>query len=126
MKNLNLINNLCPRFYIDASIVRKCIGIGRKLEEKDNIQSQTRPLRITLEIVFDAEVMMKSLSKLKYSEDHLRNVKKSPDGSLKERNNFKFFEQRPKNLTLEQSKNSIQNFRSDRIPRVKKRDVNVP
>ena len=82
--DLKMINNLRKSIEKDASDVKSCTGLGKKLE-KDNIEPQTRPLRNTLETTDDADVMMKSLSKLKSAKHKLSNLRISPDRSMMER-----------------------------------------
>ena len=83
--DLKLINNLWKSIERDASDVRSCTRLGKKLEEKDNIEPETRSLRITLETIDDAEVMKKSWSKLKSAKHELRNLRISPHRSMKDR-----------------------------------------
>ena len=82
--DLKMINNLRKSIEKDASDVTSCTGLGKKLE-KHNIEPQTRPLRNTLETTDDADVMMKSLSKLKSAKHELSNLRISPDRSMMER-----------------------------------------
>ena len=64
---------------------RVALDSAKKLEEKDNIEPETRPLRISLETTDDAEVMKKSWSKLKSAKHELRNLRISPHRSMKDR-----------------------------------------
>ena len=60
--NPNFLNDLCTSIDIDASKVKSCSGLGKTLEEKDNIESQTWPLRITLESTDDVDLFIKNVS----------------------------------------------------------------
>ena len=67
--------------------------------------------------------MMKSLTKLKFAEDEIRQLRVTPDRSIKERQNVRFLVQRAKNLTTEEPGNFIHIFRGNKIIKVKKRKI---
>ena len=83
------------------------LDLAKKLGENDNIESQTRPLRNTLDTDDDADVTMESMSNLKYAKDELSNLRILYDRGLKERENVRFLSQRAQNLTTEESGNYI-------------------
>ena len=64
--------------------------------------------------------MLKNLTKLKFARENLRQLRVTPDRSLKERDNVRFLVQREKNLTAEESGDYIHIVRGDLILRVNK------
>ena len=67
--------------------------------------------------------MMKSLTKLKFAEDEIRQLRVTPDRSMKERESVRFLVQRVKNLITEESGNFIHIVRGNKIIKVKKREI---
>ena len=69
--------------------------------------------------------MMKKLTKLKFAEDEIRQLRITPDKSLKERENIRFLVQQAKKLTAEEPGNFIHIVRGKKIIRVKKIEIEV-
>ena len=76
---------------------------------------------VTFDTINNADLMLKNLTKLKFANENLRQLRFTPDRSLKLRENVRFLVQRAKNLTAEESGDYIHIVRGDRILRVKKR-----
>ena len=63
---------------------------------------------------------MKSLRKLKFAKNDVRNLRRSPDTSLKEREYIRFLIQRAKNLTPKEPRNNVKKVWGDMFLWVKK------
>ena len=110
---------------IDASNVKSCTRLGKKLQDKDNIEAQTRPLRILLEIFDNVDVRNKTLSKRKGAKHKRRNLGISPGRSLKVRIMVRVPVRGRKILTDVKSANYMHEIKEDRNLSVMKRDLNV-
>ena len=80
-----MINRIYTSIDNDASNANKSSRLSEKLEETDNTEPQTWPLRNTLGTIDVTEVMIRSLSKLIYAKDELKNFRRSLERVLKER-----------------------------------------
>ena len=67
--------------------------------------------------------MMKSLTKPKIAQDEIRQLRVTPDRSMKERESVRFLVQRAKHLTTEEPGNFIHIVRGNKIIKVKKREI---
>ena len=57
---------------------------------------------VTFDTINNADLMLKNLTKLKFANENLRQLRVTPDRSLEERENVRFLVQRAKNLTAEE------------------------
>ena len=117
--DLAIVNHLCKSIDIDGTTVKHCTRLGRKPD--DQSEQQTRPLLVTFDTINNADLMLKNPTKMKFASENLRQLRVTPDRSLKQRDNVRFLVQRAKNLTAEESGDYIHIVRGDRILRVKKR-----
>ena len=120
-QDLTIVNQLCGSIDVDCTKVKQCTRLGRKLDDQKESEQQTRPLLVTFDTINDADLMLKNLTKLKFANEDLRQLRVTPDRSLKERENVRFLVQRAKNLTAEEPGDYIHIVRGDRILRVRKR-----
>ena len=118
-QDLEIVNQLCGSIDIDCTAVTQCTRLGRKPD--DQSEEQTRPLLVTFDTTNNADLMLKNLTKLKFANENFRQLRVTPDWSLKERKNVRFLVLRAKNLTSEESGDYIHIVRGDRILGVKKR-----
>ena len=116
--DMAIVNHLCVSIDIDGTTVKHCTRLGRKPD--DQSEQQTRPLLVTFDTINNADLMLKNLTKLKFARENLRQLRVTPDRSLKQRDNVRFLVQRAKNLTAEESGDYIHIVRGDRILSVKK------
>ena len=75
---------------------------------------------VTLNNSSEMETVMKNLRKLKNAPDELRNLKISPDRSIKEREEVRSLIQRAKNLTEQETGDFMNIVRGTTIIKVKK------
>ena len=95
-QDLEIVNQLCGSIDIDFTTVKQCTRLGRKPD--DQSEQQTRPSLVTFDTINNADLMLKNLTKLKFAnEKNLRQLRVTPDRSLKERENVRFLVQRAKN-----------------------------
>ena len=92
---MSLIQQLFSSIEIEPTQVKNCTRLG-KVSDLEN-RARPRPLRITLDSPEDAELMMKSLTKLKFAEDEIRQLRVTPDRSMKERENVRSLVQQQRN-----------------------------
>ena len=118
-QDLEIVNQHCGSIDIDCTTAKQCTRLGRKPD--DQSEQQTRPLLVTFDTINNADLMLKNLTKLKFANENLRQLRVTPDRRPKERENVRFLVQRAKNLTSEESGDYIHIVRGDRILRVKKR-----
>ena len=64
--------------------------LDKNFKEEDNTEPRTRSLKITHEITDEGNVMMKSLSRLKYAKEELGKPRISPHRKIKEREDDRF------------------------------------
>ena len=76
---------------------------------------------VTLNNSSEVETVMKNLRKLKNAPDELRNLRISPDRSMKEREEVRNLIQRAKNLTEQETGDFMHIVRGTTIIKVKKR-----
>ena len=114
-----IVNQLCGSIDIDCTTVKQCTRLRRKPD--DQSEQQTRPLLVTFDLMNKADLMLKNLTKLKFANEKLRQLRVTSDRSLKEKENVRFLVQRAKKVTSEKSGDYIHIVRGDRILMVKKR-----
>ena len=106
-------------------VVEKTTRLGKKTDtsqERDTpLTEHHRPLMVTFNNSSDVETVMKNLRKLKNAPDELRNLRISPDRSMKEREEVRILIQRVKNLTEQETGDFMHIVRGTVIIKVKKR-----
>ena len=120
---MSLIQQLCSSIEIEPTKVKNCTRLGKNPDQQN--RARPRPLRITLDSPEEAELIMKNLTKLKFAKDEIRQIRVTPDRSMKERENVRFLVQRAKNLTAKEPSNFIHIVRGNKIIRVRKREIEV-
>ena len=120
-EDMSIIQQLCSSIEIEPTKVKNCTLLGKTPDQ----ENRARPLAliITLDSPGDAEFMIKNLTKLKFAEDEFRQLRVTPDRSMKERESVRFLVQRAKNLTAEEPGNFMHIVRGNKINRVKKREI---
>ena len=88
-QDLEKVNELCGSIDIDCTTVEQCTRLGRKPD--DQSEQQTLLLLVTFDTINNADLMLKNLTKLKFSNENLRQLRVTPDRSLKERERKRSF-----------------------------------
>ena len=113
-----ILQQLCSSIEIEPTKVKNCTRLGKTPDQET--RARPRPLRITLDSPVEAELMMRNLTKLKFAEDKIRQLRVTPDRSMKETEKVRFLVQRAKNLTAEEPGNFIHIVRGNKIIRLEK------
>ena len=120
-QDLEIVNQLCGSIDIDSTTVKQRTRLGRKPD--DQSEQQTRPLFVTFDMINNADLILMNLTKLKFANENLRQLRVTPDRSVKERENVRFIVQRAKNLTSEESGDYIHIVRGDQLLRENPRSI---
>ena len=120
-----LVRSFLEELELSYDVVEKTTRLAKKTDtsqEKDTpLTEHHRPLMVTLNNSSEVETVMKNLRKLKNAPDELRNLRISPDRSMKEREEVRNLIQRAKNLTEQVTGDFMHIVRGTTIIKVKKR-----
>ena len=119
------VRSFLEELKLSYDVVDKTTRLRKKTDtskEKDTqLTEHHRPLMVTLNNSSEVETVLKNLRKLKNAPDELRNLKISPDRSMKEREEVRNLIQWTKNLTEQETGDFMHILRGTTIIKVKKR-----
>ena len=85
-EDMSLTQQISSSIEIEPIRVKNCTRLGKTPDQEN--RARPRPLRITLDSPEDTELLMKNLTKLNFAEDEIRQLRVTPDRSMKERDRF--------------------------------------
>ena len=112
-----LVTRIMEKIKVKASFTTTRLG------KKDAQTGVDRPILVSFQNIDQVASFMSNLNHLKDAEPELKNLRVSPDRSLKERENVRQLLQEAKNRTATEKEDYVHIVRNNKIIRVKKRSA---